>query len=81
MQNFPAKKEDINHVFYAPNKQKIRTFQRPWHDQGLLQICDRILDSSLNYTDHTHDDERLLERSYYFNDICKERLLDLYVVA
>ena len=47
----------------------------------LLQICDRILDSSLNYKDHTHDDERLLERSYYFNDICKERLLDLYVVA
>lgn len=47
----------------------------------LLQMCDRILDSSLNYTDHTHDDERLLERSYYFNDTCKERLLDLYVVA
>ena len=30
----------------------------------LLQICDRILDCSLNYTDHTHDDERLLERSH-----------------
>lgn len=47
----------------------------------LLQICNRVLDSSLKYTDHTHDDERLLERSYYFKDICKERLLGLYVVA